>query len=219
MTDTNFRAQYLPEKIDLTIPPDEDADDLWQKLISPDDNYDLIPTKPLLQYGLWRRLVGEIDEEKDDDLVCRCFNVTSREIDEWVRNAQHPTAEKLTSELKAGGACTQCLPNITDSIQEISFIRQQQRDGTKPIRMPLENLSPYQAISLVDQLLQSLVLKEWGEEMVTNFTIASFDPPLIEITCPPAMRSKAIETELGEKLNLLLPWGREFTIQIVSANS
>jgi len=46
----------------------------------------------------------EINESKDDDLVCYCFEYTRKDIEkDYLKNGRSKILEKIISEKKAGG--------------------------------------------------------------------------------------------------------------------
>ncbi len=54
----------------------------------------------------------EINEFKEDDLVCYCFNYTRKQIEEdYIKNGYSKILEKITHEMKVGGCnCAQKNP-------------------------------------------------------------------------------------------------------------
>jgi NifU-like protein len=62
-----------------------------------------------------------IPKSKEGAIVCHCFNVTDKEIEDAVRNNHLNTIEEVTNYTKAGGACGNChekIQKIIDTIRE-----------------------------------------------------------------------------------------------------
>ena len=63
---------------------------------------------------------GEIPEEgAAGDIVCKCFEVTEQQIRDAVADNNLTTVEQVTNYTKAGGACTECVPEIQRIIGEV----------------------------------------------------------------------------------------------------
>ena len=55
----------------------------------------------------------------DEVLICSCFGVSERTIEEEVRTRQMSTIEEVTEACKAGAGCRSCYPLIQDILEEI----------------------------------------------------------------------------------------------------
>ncbi len=53
------------------------------------------------------------------DIVCKCFEVTEQQIRDSVADNNLTTVEQVTNYTKAGGACTECIPDIQRIIGEV----------------------------------------------------------------------------------------------------
>ncbi len=63
---------------------------------------------------------GEIPEEAAaGDIVCKCFEVTEQQIRDAVADNNLTSVEQVTNYTKAGGACTECVPEIRRIIGEV----------------------------------------------------------------------------------------------------
>ncbi len=59
-------------------------------------------------------------QEKPGDVICECFDVTDLEIIDTVKENNLKSAEDVTSYLKAGGGCGNCLDKITEIVESIT---------------------------------------------------------------------------------------------------
>ncbi len=55
----------------------------------------------------------------DDSLICSCFGVSERTIEQEVRMHQMSTIEEVTEACKAGAGCHSCYPLIQDILDQI----------------------------------------------------------------------------------------------------
>ena len=58
-------------------------------------------------------------EELEGRLVCKCFGVTEEKLKKVIKEDNLRTVEQVTNYTKAGGACTACIPDIEDIIEEV----------------------------------------------------------------------------------------------------
>jgi NifU-like protein len=69
---------------------------------------------------------------KEEDLVCHCFGVTRRKIEDVVRRHGLTRVEQVTDYTKAGGGCGKCRDRIAEII---ASVRAQPGAADKPKRM------------------------------------------------------------------------------------
>ena len=62
---------------------------------------------------------GEKLPREDSEIVCECFGVTQREIEDAIRHNNLTTLEQVTDYTKAGGGCGTCHEHIEAILQEI----------------------------------------------------------------------------------------------------
>ncbi|MCY4523331.1 MAG: (2Fe-2S)-binding protein [Halobacteriovoraceae bacterium] len=68
--------------------------------------------KALLDYRGHPECHASILGKKNEQLICRCFGVYNKSIEELIWQKQIFSLKDITNQLKAGGGCTRCLPNI-----------------------------------------------------------------------------------------------------------
>jgi len=62
---------------------------------------------------------GERRVKEQEDIVCKCFGITGREIERVVRESGLKTVEQVTHYTKAGGGCMSCHPQIEEILNRI----------------------------------------------------------------------------------------------------
>ncbi|MFW6080290.1 MAG: Fe-S cluster assembly protein NifU [Desulfosalsimonas sp.] len=62
---------------------------------------------------------GEEEAEPEGNLICECFGVTDKQIEEAVRENSLKSIEDVTSYIKAGGGCGNCHEDIQRIINEV----------------------------------------------------------------------------------------------------
>jgi NifU-like protein len=58
--------------------------------------------------------------KKEGEIICKCFNVTDKEIERAVRDHHLTTVEEVTNYTKAGGGCGGCHDQIREIIARIT---------------------------------------------------------------------------------------------------
>ncbi len=58
-------------------------------------------------------------DKKEGNVICKCFNVTDKHIEEVVREHNLHTIEEITNYTKAGGGCGKCHPEIQEILDRI----------------------------------------------------------------------------------------------------
>jgi len=87
---------------------------------------------------------GVPTEVKEGEIICECFGVTDREIEQAVRKNNLISVEEVTNYTKAGGGCGNCL----DRIQEI--IDRVRAEVREPVRPKMTNI---QKIRMIEEIL------------------------------------------------------------------
>lgn len=95
---------------------------------------------------------GERLPKEDSEVVCECFGVTEREIEEAVRQNKLTTLEQVTDYTKAGGGCGSCHERIETILKRVLGEGDgERRRAVKPAREGLTNI---QKMKLIEQTLE-----------------------------------------------------------------
>ena len=87
---------------------------------------------------------GEKPAVQEDEIVCKCFGVTDREIERVARENNLATVDEITHYTKAGGGCGQCKHQIEEILAKIRA--QPEEAGAKA-------LTNVQKIRLIEETL------------------------------------------------------------------
>ena len=90
---------------------------------------------------------GETEAVAEGNLVCECFGVTDKQIEDTVRENGLRSVEDVTSYIKAGGGCENCHADIEGIIRRVH----QQTGDAAPGPKKLTNI---QKIKLVEETLE-----------------------------------------------------------------
>ncbi|MFP4159602.1 MAG: Fe-S cluster assembly protein NifU [Desulfobacterales bacterium] len=90
---------------------------------------------------------GQEEAEPEGNLVCECFGVTDKQIEDAVRENNLKSIEDVTSYIKAGGGCGNCHEDIQKIINEVY----QKAGGEQPKPKKLTNI---EKIKLVEETLE-----------------------------------------------------------------
>lgn len=94
---------------------------------------------------------GEKLPREDSDIVCECFGVTEKEIEDAVRHNNLTTLEQVTDYTKAGGGCGSCHERIEAILQKVigqAKVERRPENFTKP------RLSNIQKMKLVEETIE-----------------------------------------------------------------
>jgi NifU-like protein len=86
---------------------------------------------------------------EESPIVCECFGVTEREIEDAIRVNDLHTLEQVTDYTKAGGGCGTCHETIEGILARMTKER-----GGKPLQFPKKKLTNIQRMRLVEQALE-----------------------------------------------------------------
>ncbi|MCF8026351.1 MAG: Fe-S cluster assembly protein NifU [Desulfobacteraceae bacterium] len=89
---------------------------------------------------------GEVEVQPEGNLVCECFGVTDKQIEEAVRENNLRSVEDVTSYIKAGGGCENCHGDIQKIINDVY-----QRAGDEPPKQ--KKLTNIEKIKKVEETL------------------------------------------------------------------
>ncbi len=84
-------------------------------------------------------------KEPEARIVCECFGVTEREIEEAIRENNLSTVEEVTNYTKAGGGCGGCHDDIRQIIERV-------RAEVKPVVRP--KISNIQKIKMIEETIE-----------------------------------------------------------------
>ena len=94
---------------------------------------------------------GETPSEDPEDVVCKCFGISGKEIREVVSLNGLKTVEQVTHYTKAGGGCSTCHPEIQEILREIA--EQQEREEKARAAQSGRKLTNLQKIKLIEETM------------------------------------------------------------------
>lgn len=94
---------------------------------------------------------GEKLAKEDSDIVCECFGVTEKEIEDAIQDNGLTTLEQVTDYTKAGGGCGSCHENIEAILQRLLGEVKQERPAKKQAKLRLSNI---QKMKLIEETLE-----------------------------------------------------------------
>jgi NifU-like protein len=93
----------------------------------------------------------------EGDLICKCFGVTDTRIRRVVRENNLSTVEQVTNYTKAGGACTSCIMDIEDIVNE-EIAAREAAASTPGLEAPSsKKLTNLQRISMIQGVIEDEV--------------------------------------------------------------
>jgi NifU-like protein len=93
-------------------------------------------------------------ETLEGELVCECFGVTDKQIEEVVKENNLTTIEEVTNYTKAGGGCGQCHEKIEEIIAKVRGELKRLHAATGVSRKPMTNI---QKIAKIQEVLEKEV--------------------------------------------------------------
>jgi NifU-like protein len=94
---------------------------------------------------------GEAPREDPEDVVCKCFGISGKEIREVVGLNGLKTVEQVTHYTKAGGGCSTCHPEIQEILREIA--EQEEREKKALAEQSGRKLTNLQKIKLIEETM------------------------------------------------------------------
>jgi NifU-like protein len=94
---------------------------------------------------------GDKLPKEDSDIVCECFGVTEKEIEDAILDNSLTTLEQVTDYTKAGGGCGSCHERIEGILQQILGQAEVEIEPEKPAK---ERLSNIQKMKLIEETLE-----------------------------------------------------------------
>lgn len=94
---------------------------------------------------------GEKLPKEDSDIVCECFGVTEKEIEDAILDNSLTTLEQVTDYTKAGGGCGSCHERIEGMLQQILGQAEAEVEPSRPAKARLSNI---QKMKLIEETLE-----------------------------------------------------------------
>jgi len=94
---------------------------------------------------------GEKLPKEDSDIVCECFGVTEKEIEDAILDNSLTTLEQVTDYTKAGGGCGSCHERIEGMLQQILGQTEAEVEPARPAKARLSNI---QKMKLIEETLE-----------------------------------------------------------------
>jgi NifU-like protein len=94
---------------------------------------------------------GEKLPKEDSDIVCECFGVTEKEIEDAILDNSLTTLEQVTDYTKAGGGCGSCHERIEGILQQILGQAEAEVEPARPAKARLSNI---QKMKLIEETLE-----------------------------------------------------------------
>ncbi len=98
---------------------------------------------------------GKSVHKEESNLVCKCFGVTSKDIERVVIQNKLTTIEQVTHYTKAGGGCGNCHPLIKDIIDRC--IQQMKHTGVTPTEREGKRLTTLQKIKRIEETIEQQI--------------------------------------------------------------
>jgi NifU-like protein len=106
---------------------------------------------------------GQKLPKEDSDIVCECFGVTQKEIEEAVHDNKLTTLEQVTDYTKAGGGCGSCHERIETILQQILGQTGPTLAPEPPAKPKLSNVKKMKLIEeTLEQEIQPTLAKDGG---------------------------------------------------------
>ncbi len=110
---------------------------------------------------------GTKSKEPEGEIVCECFGVTDKQIEEVVKEHRLKTVEDVTHYVKAGGGCGNCHDRIREIIKDVL------KEGEVAVPQP-RRLTNIQKIKLIEETLereiQPALQKDGGDIELVDVT-------------------------------------------------
>jgi NifU-like protein len=112
-----------------------------------------------------RNLRGEppLVQDHEGEVVCECFGVTEDQIREAITGNDLTTVEDVTHFTKAGGGCTDCVPDIERILHELKGSRTSRPEPVKGDK-PMTNIRRMQLVTrVIDEEIRPSLKKDGGD--------------------------------------------------------
>jgi len=148
------------------------------------------------------RTGGTLNRELDGEVVCHCFGVTDKAIEQFVRDQNLTTAEGVTNACKAGGGCGQCIPEIEEIIERV-IGEEKAKAETKPAMTQLQKIKLIE--ETIDRQVRPILRRDGGDlelhdvdgdRVFVKFQGACVSCPVSSVTL-----KDVVETQLREAIS------------------
>ena len=95
---------------------------------------------------------GRTIKKEEADIVCKCFGITAKEIENVARENALTTIEQVTHYTKAGGGCTTCHPLIEEILNKLAG--EKRKEAVSPPGAAKKRLTTLQKIKLIEETLE-----------------------------------------------------------------
>jgi NifU-like protein len=104
------------------------------------------------------------DKEKEGKVVCNCFMVTDKEIEDAIRHNDLKTVEDVINYTKAGGGCGGCIPDIEAILNSVQGVSEQEAHAAVEQPPRMTNLQKIKLIEeVIDQQVRPVLQKDKGD--------------------------------------------------------
>jgi len=101
------------------------------------------------------------DKEIEGEVICHCFGVTDKEIEQVVREHDVTTVEQLTNACKAGGGCGNCIPELEAMITRLTAEETADADSAKPSMTNLQKIHLIEDV--IDREIRPALRQDGGD--------------------------------------------------------
>ncbi len=141
-------------------------------------------------------------EVLEGELVCECFGVTDKQIEEVVKENNLTTVEEVTNYTKAGGGCGQCHEKIEEIIAKVRGELKKLRAASGVSHKPMTNIQKIAKIQeVLEKEIRPMLLQDGGDVELVD---VEGDRVVVALrglctSCPSAgLTRSGIETKLKE---------------------
>ncbi len=99
----------------------------------------------------------ETEEDKQGNIVCKCFGVTDSKIKRVVMENNLKTVDEVTNYCKAGGACGSCHDEIEKIIRDVHKIKSEKDQEQEEIRQGKKKLTNIRKIQLIQETIDHAI--------------------------------------------------------------
>lgn len=156
-----------------------------------------------LEAAIYNYRTGKtLDRKLDGEVVCHCFGVTDKALEQFVRDQKLTTAEGVTNACKAGGGCGQCIPEIEAIINRV-IGEEKGKAKEKPRMTQLQKIRIIE--ETIDREIRPILRRDGGDlelhdvdgDLVyVKFTGACVSCPVSSVTL-----KDVVETQLREAVS------------------
>lgn len=156
-----------------------------------------------LEAAIYNYRTGKtLDRKLDGEVICHCFGVTDKALEQFVRDQKLTTAEGVTNACKAGGGCGQCIPEIEAIINRV-IGEETAKSEEKPKMTQLQKIRIIE--ETIDREIRPILRRDGGDlelhdvdgdRVFVKFTGACVSCPVSSVTL-----KDVVETQLREAVS------------------